>query len=222
MPNRMSADGRAGLWPGKSHGPEVPRRPRVHRGSSWSRSWRTRSASRGGSMRRCPSMARQVAWPSSITSSLVSCVIRLTSIPNSKPSAPPTRRSRVGDRAERIKQGMQLGGDIPARAGEQDPGTFGQDAAEAAPAAVDLSSPPALAAGVVQPRSPGARAADRPALLVTADQRPHRPAADALGGVAADMLVAAGAHRPGGPFRLDRAIAPAPEARPGRPCPAHF
>ncbi len=38
-------------------------------------------------------MARQVAWSSSITSFLVSCVTRLTSIPDSKTSAPPTRRS---------------------------------------------------------------------------------------------------------------------------------
>ena len=98
--------------------------------------------------------------------------------------------------------------------------TLSQDAAEAAPATVDLSSPAALAAGVVQPRSSGARAADRPSLLVAADQRPNRPAACALGGVAADMLIAAGADRSGGPFRLDRAVAPAPEAGPGRAGPA--
>jgi len=115
---------------------------------------------------------------------------------------------------------MELRGDFPARTSEQDPGAFGQDTAEAAPAAVDLSSPAALAAGVVQPRSSSARAADRPSLLVAADQRPHHPAARALGGAAADMLVAAGANRSGGPFRLDRAGAPAPETRPGRTCPA--
>ena len=34
------------------------------------------------------------------------------------------------------------------------------------------------------------------------------------------MLVAADADRPGWPFRLDRAVAPAPEARPGRAGPA--
>jgi hypothetical protein len=38
-------------------------------------------------------MTSQVAWLSSITSSLVSWVILLTSIPKSKTSAPPTRRS---------------------------------------------------------------------------------------------------------------------------------
>ena len=38
-------------------------------------------------------MASQVARLSSITSSLVSWVILLTSIPKSKTSAPPTRRS---------------------------------------------------------------------------------------------------------------------------------
>jgi hypothetical protein len=37
---------------------------------------------------------------------------------------------------------------------------------------------------------------------------------------AADVLVAAGADRPGGPFRLDGAVAPAPEAGPGRAGPA--
>src|SRR5579859_2011866 len=115
---------------------------------------------------------------------------------------------------------MQLGGDVPAGAGEQDPGAFGQDAAETAPAAVDLPSPAALAAGVVQPGSSGARAAERPSLLVAADKRPHHPAACAFGGVAADMLVAADTDRPGGPFRLDRPVAPAPGARPGRTGPA--
>src|SRR5450755_3463824 len=111
---------------------------------------------------------------------------------------------------------MQLRGDFPAGAGEQDPGAFGQDAAETASAAVDLPSLAALAARVVQPGSPGARAADRPSLLVAADQRPHHPAARALAGVPADMLVAADTNRPGGPFRLNRAGAPASEARPGR------
>ncbi len=115
---------------------------------------------------------------------------------------------------------MELRGDFRVRTGEQDPGAFGQDTAEAAPAAVDLCSPAALAAGVVQPRSSSARAADRPSLLVAADQRPNHPAARALGGAATDMLVAAGANRSGGPFRLDRAGAPAPETRPGRTCPA--
>jgi hypothetical protein len=86
--------------------------------------------------------------------------------------------------------------------------------------AVDLPSPAALTAGVVQPGSPGTRAADRPSSLVAADQRPHHPAACALGGVAADMLVAAGADWAGGPFRLDRAVASAPVARPGRAGPA--
>jgi hypothetical protein len=115
---------------------------------------------------------------------------------------------------------MQPDGDVPARAGEQDPGAFGQDAAEAAPTAVDLSSPAALAAGVVQPRSPGARAADRPCLLVAADQRPYRPAACALARVAADMLIAANPDLSGEPFRLDGTVAPAPEAAPGRAGPA--
>jgi hypothetical protein len=69
-------------------------RPRVQRGSSWSVNWLTRTASRGGRVKRYPPMERQVAWPSSITSSLVSWVIRLTSIPNSRTSAPPTRRSK--------------------------------------------------------------------------------------------------------------------------------
>jgi hypothetical protein len=87
---------------------------------------------------------------------------------------------RVDDRVERLEQGMELGGDVPAGAGEQDPGAFGQDAAEAAPAAVDLSTLPALAAGVIQPGSSGARTAERPLLLVAADQRPHHPAARAF------------------------------------------
>jgi hypothetical protein len=98
--------------------------------------------------------------------------------------------------------------------------TLSQDAAEAAPAAVDLSSPPALAAGVIQPRSSGAGTADRSFLIVAADQRSYCSAARALGGVAADVLVTAGADRPGGPFRLDGAVAPAPEAGPGRAGPA--
>ncbi len=70
---------------------------------------------------------------------------------------------------------MQLGGDVPAGAGEQDTGAFGQDAAETAPTAVDLPSPAALAAGVIQPEGSRARAADRPSLLVAADQRPYHP-----------------------------------------------
>ena len=47
----------------------------------------------------------------------------------------------VCDLGERLKQGMQLRGDFPAGATEQDPGAFSQDAAEAAPTAVNLPSP---------------------------------------------------------------------------------
>src|SRR6266542_5949210 len=102
---------------------------------------------------------------------------------------------------------MQLLGDFSAGTSEQDPGAFGQDAAEAAPAAVDLPSPTALAAGVVQPRGSGAWAADRSSLLIAADQRPHHAAADASCGMTADVLVAADADRP------PRAILPGPGGR---------
>jgi len=126
----------------------------------------------------------------------------------------------VRDRGECRKQRVQLRRDLPSGTGEQGVSTLSQDAAEAAPPAVDLSSPSALTAGVVQPRSSGARAADRPSQFVATDQRTYRSASCALGWVAADMLVAAGADRSGGPFRLDWAIAPAPEAGPGRTGPA--
>ena len=43
---------------------------------------------------------------------------------------------------------------------------------------------------------------------------------NSLGGMATDMLVAAGADWSGGPFCLDGAVAPAPEAGPGRSGPA--
>jgi hypothetical protein len=98
--------------------------------------------------------------------------------------------------------------------------TLSQDAAEAAPAAVDLSSPTALAAGVIQPRSSGAGTADRPSLIVAADQWPYRSAARAFARVAADMLVAADTDWSGRPFRLDGTVAPAPKAGPGRAGPA--
>ena len=39
-----------------------------HKRPSLARNWRTRRASFGGIMRRCPSMASQLAWLSSITS----------------------------------------------------------------------------------------------------------------------------------------------------------
>lgn len=126
----------------------------------------------------------------------------------------------VGDGSECYEQRTQLHRDLPVVAGEQGVSALSQDAAEAAPAAMDLSSPPALAAGVIQPRSSGAGTADRPSLIIAADQRPYRSAACALARVAADMLIAADADRSGGPFRLDGTVAPAPEAAPGRAGPA--
>jgi hypothetical protein len=67
----------AGHWPGKSHGAEAQAAESSivacpgHGG-------RTRCASRGGSMRRCPAAARRVAWPSSgiATSTLAACNYR--------------------------------------------------------------------------------------------------------------------------------------------------
>jgi hypothetical protein len=72
----------------------------------------------------------------------VACPSQAAEQPGRPARAEPAHHSgRVGDRAERLEQGMQLLGDFPAGTGEQDPGAFGQDAAEAAPGCCGSSLP---------------------------------------------------------------------------------